>query len=99
MKKSLIISLVVVLFAAAGVLVGPRFVTLVTVGAGYTAKQICSCLYVSGRSPESCAREPESPADTLVKWTAGEGRVHASTLGLAHATARYDEGFGCVLED
>jgi hypothetical protein len=99
MKRLLIISGAVVLLASLGVVVGPRLVTLVTVGAGYTAKQVCSCLYVSGRSVESCAREPESPADTLVKWSAGEGRVRASTLGLAQATARYDEGFGCVLED
>ncbi len=100
MKKSRVIMLgVIVLLAALGVVVAPRLVTLVTVGAGYTAKQVCSCVYVSGRSLEACAREPEQPADTLVSWTAKDGRVHASTLGLAHATARYDEGFGCVLED
>ncbi len=90
---------IVVLLAGVGLIAGPRLVTLVTVGAGYTAKQVCSCLYVSRRSLESCTREPESPADILVKWTASEGRVRASTLGLAHATARYDAGFGCVLEE
>lgn len=98
MKKLVILAAIAVVGTVAAV-AGPRLVTLVTVGAGYTAKQMCSCLYVSGRSHESCAREPESPADTLVKWTAADGRVRASTLGLAHATARYDEGFGCVLED
>lgn len=100
MKKSRVILLgVIVLLAVVGAMVGPRVVTLVTVGAGYTAKQVCSCVYVSGRSIEACAKEPEQPADTLVKWTAANGKVTASTLGLAHATARYDEGFGCVLED
>jgi hypothetical protein len=100
MRKSLIVSLAIVAaLIVAGVVYGPRLQILVTVGAGYTAKQVCSCLYVAGRSAESCAREPESPADTLVKWTADGHKVHASTLGLAHATARYDEGFGCVLED
>lgn len=100
MKTSRVIGLgVIVLLVGLGVVFGPRVVTLVTVGAGYTAKQVCSCVYVSGRSPEACAREPEQPADTLVKWTAKDGKVTASTLGLAHATARYDEGFGCVLDD
>lgn len=87
------------LLAVLAVVAGRHFVTLVRVGAGYTAKQMCSCLYVSQRNEAACHGELEAPADKLVSWTAKEGEVRASTLGLSHATARYEPGFGCVLED
>ncbi len=86
---------------AAAAWFGWPYVSLAHSGAGYTAQQVCACLYVGERSAESCAREPEPPADRLAKWQAKDGRVTASLLGLgiASATSRFEPGYGCVLEN
>lgn len=100
MSKRRIVSLVILLVVAtvACVLLG-RLWILIEVGSGYTAKQVCSCVYVSKRTEDSCARELEDLAKKLVRYEVKDGRVHAATLGMADRTARYDEGFGCVLDD
>lgn len=100
MSKRRIVLLSVFAAAVLGaMLVVPRLVVLVQVGSGYTAKQMCSCRFVSERTPESCDQELEALAKALVRYDVTDDRVHAATLGLADATARYDEGFGCVLDD
>ena len=67
-----------------------------TVGAGYVAKEVCSCVFVGGRSLESC--RPDVPAAMdRVEVELGEDRVRASVTGLVERIARYEPPFGCVL--
>ena len=45
--------------------------------------------------------EPEPPADRMIFWKADGRKVTASALGLGllSATAKFDPGYGCVLEN
>lgn len=67
---------------------------------GYAAKQTCSCLFVSGRSMESCLSDfPEDARETLSVTHDGE-TVRASVLfGAISAEAVNDGEFGCRLRD
>jgi hypothetical protein len=68
------------------------------IGAGYAAQQTCSCLFVSGRPLESCRGDLEKLAQRIVTLTPGTNEVRASSM-LSSATARYEPGFGCMLEN
>ena len=72
---------------------------LVHIGAGYTAEQTCACLFVSGRSLESCRGDLDPMARWLVSLTPGHDEVTTRSLVIAHATARYEKGFGCTLKN
>ena len=73
---------------------------LVLIGTGYSARQTCACLFVSGRSADSCRGDLDRLAQRLISVEIGRERVTARSLGgLARATARYDKGFGCTLID
>jgi hypothetical protein len=65
------------------------------IGAAYVAKQTCSCLFVAGRSMESCRTDYDANIAPLA-FDAGDGGVTISALGgLVSATAEFAEGFGC----
>jgi hypothetical protein len=72
---------------------------LAHIGTGYTAEQTCACLFVSRRSFESCHAELDPLAKRLVSVTAGTNEVTARSMLIAHATARYQQGYGCTLAD
>jgi hypothetical protein len=76
-----------------------RVPLLVNIGTGYAAQQTCACLFVSGRTLESCVGDLEPLAQKLISIHPGTAEVTASTFGLATATARYEKGFGCSLRD
>jgi hypothetical protein len=69
------------------------------VSAAYGARLTCSCRYVEGRTMDSCRGDLE-PGMGMVTLSddrsakAVNGRV---TL-MASRTARYREGFGCLLD-
>lgn len=66
------------------------------VGAGYVAKELCSCMFVGGRSLESC--RPDVPASMdRVRAEALPDGVRGYVPLLADRTARYEPGFGCTL--
>jgi hypothetical protein len=66
--------------------------------AGFTAKQTCSCLNISGRSMESCLGDLPAEARGRLDVTAEGDRVRASVLfGAISAEAVYEEEFGCQL--
>jgi hypothetical protein len=67
------------------------------VGAGYAAKQLCSCVFVGGRTAEECWRD-FSPEMQSVRWEVGADEVHAWVPLVAARTARAHEGTGCSLE-
>ena len=67
-----------------------------TIGAGYVAKELCSCVFVAERSLASC--RPDIP-ETMERVQAelGADRVRAFVPYLAERIARYEPPFGCVL--
>jgi hypothetical protein len=94
--------------ALAAVLVGagPAFAAqpaappaIVTIGANYVAKQLCSCLFVAGRPETSCRAEFKPRIDIFQIGIDRQGlparaSVTAS-LGPAEAHAIYERPYGC----
>ena len=73
---------------------------LAFVGSGYTAQQTCACLFVSRRTLDSCMTDLEPLARKLIKVDVGTNEVTAhSFLRLKSATAKYETGFGCSLQN
>lgn len=68
-------------------------------GTGYGAKNACSCRHVSGRELNSC-EDDFVPGMAVVFLSEDEDdkSVTASVPLVASQTARYREGFGCVLD-
>jgi hypothetical protein len=66
------------------------------IATGYAAKQMCSCLHVSGRDLNSCLAEfPEDARRNVSIATEGQ-RVRASVLfGAISAEALYEDEYGC----
>ncbi|MES1197287.1 MAG: hypothetical protein ABUL55_01565 [Pseudomonadota bacterium] len=72
------------------------------IAAGYVAQQTCTCRFVSSRSETSCLADFPEDAMKHIHLTvdATAKRVRAATLfGLFHASAVYDDRFGCRLEN
>ncbi len=89
----------VILLAAAGAWRRFRVSGLLEAGAGYTAQQTCACLWVSGRTLESCRTDLDPLARRLISIRVGADEVTASGFGIATATAKYEKGFGCSLRN
>jgi hypothetical protein len=67
-----------------------------SVGAGYVAKEMCSCVFVGGRSVESCRPDVPERMDR-VQAEVGADRVRAFVPYLSERIARYEPPYGCVL--
>jgi hypothetical protein len=72
------------------------------IGAGFTAKYLCSSTFISQRNPEIVFREDFAPINPLFKnvdWRVDreEKSVSADYFGLFTTTAIYREGCGCSL--
>ena len=70
-----------------------------TTGAAFGARTACSCRYVAGRPIGDCKKDFE-PGMALV-FLSDDPETKSVTARvplLASATARYREGFGCLLE-
>jgi len=67
-----------------------------TVGAGYVAKEVCSCVFVGDRSLESCRADVPASMDR-VQVELGSDRVRAFVPALTERIARHEPPFGCVL--
>jgi hypothetical protein len=99
-RKWLALGAVVVLLIAVAVAWRVfRVPLLVNIGTGYAAQQTCACLFVSGRTIESCLGDLDPLARKLISVHPGASEVTASGFGLEAATARYENGFGCSLRD
>jgi hypothetical protein len=72
---------------------------LTHIGAGYSAQQTCSCMFVSGRSLASCRSDLAPMAQKLVSIHVTLDEVTATALGVSRATSRYHKGLGCSLQD
>src|ERR1700757_589463 len=96
-RNRVIVGIAVVLVVAGAWLVH-RVVEQAHIGTAYVAKLTCSCLFVSHRSPQSCATDYDAAAArALTREIAGQS-VTVSALGhVIAARAVFEPGFGCHL--
>ena len=91
-----LVALILVGAGAAYVMVRPY----AQIGATYVAKQMCSCVFVAGRSEASCHAEFEPDIDrfkvSVRRGKPGHGSVRTS-LAIFSGVARYAEGYGCTV--
>jgi len=70
------------------------------IGASYISKQMCSCVFVAGRTEASCHAEFEPDIDkfkvSVRHGKPGHGGVRAS-LVIFSGAARYTGGYGCTV--
>jgi hypothetical protein len=70
------------------------------IGASYIAKQMCSCVFVAGRSEASCRAEFQPDISrfkvSVRHGKPGHGSVRTS-LVIFSGAARYAEGYGCTV--
>lgn len=89
------IALAAVVLASAGWAISGQL-AYANIATGYTAKQTCSCLHVSGRTMESCMSDLPEDARSSLSVTQDGDVVRASVLfGLISAEAVADGEFGC----
>jgi hypothetical protein len=99
-RKRLVLGVVAVLLIAAVVAWRAfRVPLMLNIGTGYAAQQTCACLFVSGRTLDSCLGDLDPLARKLISIHPGSAEVTASGFALETATARYEKGFGCSLRD
>lgn len=67
------------------------------IGAGFIARQMCSCLYVQSRDEKSCRAEIGSQIDGAQIVYMDE-RVIVNFSGLDQAEARLKPGYGCNVQ-
>jgi len=101
MRKWLALVVVLVVGAAMFFAARLRLPTLMELGPGYSAEISCACVFISGRTLESCRGDLDPLAQRLVSVSVAPASrlVTAHIFGLIRRTARYHEGYGCVLED
>ena len=99
-RKRLALGVVILLLVAGAVAWRVlRVPLLLKIGTGYAAQQTCACLFISGRTLDSCLGDLEPLARKLISVHPGSAEVTASVLLLETATARYEKEFGCSLRD
>ena len=81
----------------AGALARTRLAPRADIGAGFVAKQLCSCIFVGERELESCQLDL-GPELARVRFERTEDGVHAWVPLLASRNARHREETGCTLD-
>ena len=77
---------------------GPRVLRMAGVGAGYVAKQMCSCLFVAERPFDSCRLDIPSDMDPIeAEPLADRAGVRARVLLVVERLALHTPGAGCRL--
>ena len=87
------------LILVVGALVHRYAAGAVEIGAGYVAKEACSCIFIAGRELESCRQDMPEMMDSIEAEVLREERaVRAFSTGLGERIARYaTDGGGCTL--
>ena len=97
-KRWIWIAVLVVLVAgvAGGAWAARDQVTYAHIATGYAAKQLCSCVHVSGRTLDSCMADyPEDVRSNITIASDGD-QVRASVLfGAISSEAAFDGEYGC----
>ncbi len=101
MRKWVLLAGILVVGGAIAVAVKMQLPTLIEIGPGYSADLTCGCVFISGRTPESCIGDLDPLARRLVSVSVAPASrsVTARAVGLVHRTARYRDGYGCTVED
>jgi CubicO group peptidase (beta-lactamase class C family) len=99
--KFSLIGIIIFLFVTAGVAAWLLSKAL-PIGAGFTAKYLCSSTFISQRDPEIVFQEDVAPINPLFKhvdWRVEREKksVSADYFGLFTTTAIYRDGCGCSL--
>ena len=97
-----IVAAVVALALAGGAFALRKVPAEADMATGYVAQQTCACRFVSDRSEASCVADfPQDAIEHIrIKVDDGAKRVRASAVfGVVHASAVFDERFGCRLEN
>lgn len=69
-----------------------------TAGTAYAARVACSCRYVAGRSLEDCRKDKLAGMEMLsLSVDEATRSITARVPLIAQDSARYREGYGCVL--
>jgi hypothetical protein len=97
MRKGLLIGVGVVIVIVAGAMYAGRDTwASARIGTVYVAKQTCSCLFVAGRTMDSCRTDYDPAALKPLTVDATDKGVKVSALGgLVSARAEFEQGFGC----
>jgi hypothetical protein len=67
-------------------------------GAAYSARVVCSCRYIGGRSLGDCEKDLEPGMEVVSLSEAADAkRIDANVPLMANESAEYREGYGCVL--
>ena len=95
--KGLLIGIIVVVVIVGGALFFGRDTwATAKLGTVYVAKQTCSCLFVAGRSMDSCRTDYDPAAIKPLTVEKLEHGVKVSALaGRVSARAEFEQGFGC----
>lgn len=81
----------------AGAIARSRLAPRADVGAGFVAKQLCSCVFVGGRELEACQLDLR-PDLSPVRFERRADGIDAWLPLLASRSARFREGSGCTLD-
>lgn len=99
MRKRLLVGAAIVLVIVVAAVRLLQVPELAYIGAGYAAEQTCACIFISGRTLESCQGDLEPLARMFVSIKRDADQVRARSFILSHATARFEKGYGCALKD
>jgi hypothetical protein len=88
-----------VLLVAVGLLYREPINGYARTGAAFGARIACSCRYIAGRGLKDCRKDFEPGMQVVVLRDDADARsVTAYVPLLARETARYQPGYGCLLE-
>jgi hypothetical protein len=96
MRKRIALAVAALLMIAAAMALR-KLAPLARIGTGYAAEQTCACVFVSGRTIESCRGDLDPLALKLVMMEVGSDEVRARVAVLSHARAHFDATRGCTL--
>jgi hypothetical protein len=68
------------------------------IGGAFVAKQMCSCLFVAGRTYESCLTDFDPSVLKQMDITYIDRKVIVNAAGLDQSAAELTPGFGCAVE-
>jgi hypothetical protein len=70
----------------------------VAIGTSMLAKQMCSCVFVAGRSQADCRADQFSSMDAIsLELDRSTRQVRAFVTGLGERSAAFSEDLGCTL--
>ncbi len=94
-----ILAIVLLLIGGAAALWLPGFYRAAGVGAGFVAKQMCSCVFVGDRSDASCRPDLLESMDSIeAERLDGVEGFRAFIPLLAERRALHEPPYGCILQ-